>query len=412
MRVLLILILVWQLPTAVANDWDYDFAFRLRHQQVNDQWLKDATADTLLARATIHWQIDDEWQLLGQYDQVLALDKDDYNSVTYWNEHSPIPDPPGGELNQLHINWQLSANWQARLGRQQLSFNNERHVGGASYWQNEQTFDALSLIYQDGLGLNIHYSYLDKVHRIFGDDSNQRLPPSDDRYKYVWLRPLNQLGIHQHQSHLININYQISPNIALTSFAYLIDNLTQPLWSSDTFGIRVEGSAKPEKIKFNYNLEIARQQAGNNHPVHYQTWYFASEIGIQYQSHRFDLGYEYLGEDNQQGFNTSLATNHKFLGWADIFTRYNLANDINDKYLSYAGRNGKIRWNLVAHRFDNNSEHLVIGNELDLELAWRYNRKLELKLLAAKYQAKEGSPVALAANYDLSTWMVAITYNL
>ncbi|WP_206486141.1 hypothetical protein [Thalassotalea sp. G2M2-11] len=412
MRIILIMSLVLITTKVSADIWDYDVAFRLRHQQVNDHWLPDATATTLLGRGEVHWQSEQDISFLVQYDQVWAVDKEDYNSIAYWNKHSPIPDPPGGELNQLKFDWQFAANWRAIIGRQVISFNNERHIGNAAYWQNDQTYDALSLRFNNSFDLTIQYSYVDKVHRIFGDNSRSTVPKSDYRYQYNPVRSPEQWGNHQHQSHLLNAEYHPAPQLTLSAFAYLLDNRSLPAWSTDTLGFRIEGAEKPNKLKYNYHAELAWQQAGKNHPEQYHAWYLAAEVGLQYRSHRWDLGYEYLGQDNNFGFNTNLATNHKFLGWADIFSRYSAMGGVEDIYLSYAGRNGKLRWKLVGHHFSDVESHSDIGYEFDFELAWRYSRKLEFKLLAANYQTRSGLATAAATQYDLSTWMLSVAYNL
>ena len=84
---------------------------------------------------------------------------------------------------------------------------------------------------------------------------------------------------------------------------------------------------------------------------------------------------------------------------------------MSDTYLSYAGRKAKIRWKLVAHSFESLANNKKLGNELDLELAWRYSRKWEFKLLAAYYQAKDTGLYSNIANFDLSTVEVSASYN-
>jgi len=397
--------------SAMSNTFEYDASFRLRHQQVNDQSLKNAKATTLLTRVEGSFITDYELTLFGQYDYVWALDKDSYNSITYFNDHAPIPDPPGGELNQLNLQWQFLVDWRAVVGRQVISFDNERHVGNAAYWQNDQTFDAATLQYRNGFNWQFNYSYVNKVHRIFGDHSIARLPSSDSRYPETLIRPTSELGNHQHNSHLINLSYKFNPNVTISSFAYLVDNKTAAEFSSNTLGLHLEGAAKPDQLKYNYSAEIAWQKDATNNPKNYQAWYLLAELGVQYRSHRLDVGYEYLGDDNNTAFQTSLGTNHKFLGWADVFSRYDELAGLSDSYLSYAGRKAKIRWKLVAHSFESLANNKKLGNELDLELAWRYSRKWEFKLLAAYYQAKDTGLYSNIANFDLSTVEVSASYN-
>ncbi len=398
--------------TTAQGEVEWDTSFRLRHQEIHDDWKTDSIATTLLGRVTVNWKAQDNLELVSQYDRIWALDKDKYNSVTYWNDRSPLPDPPGGELNLLHLNWQLSANWEAKIGRQVISFDNERHVGSVAFWQNDQTFDAASFNFSDGLGLKFQYSYVNKAHRIFGDEASVLLPQSDPRAATSPMRPATERGNHHHNTHLINLRYPLHSLATISGFIYLIDNETAPVVSTQTAGVRLEGAFKPDQLKYWYTLEGARQKGAFDNPWVYTAYYVQAEFGVQYKSHRVDIGYEYLGEDNDFGFSTSLGTNHKFQGWADVFTRYNAFGGMDDRYISYAGRDGKLRWKLVYHSFDSLSDDRNLGRELDLEVAWRYTRKWEFKLIGAHYQAQDGSPFAPAARFDLSTWMVSAAYNM
>ena len=395
---------------AMADTFDYDASFRFRHQQVNNDPLEHAKATTLLTRVEGSYLADNELRFFGQYDYVWALNKNSYNSITYFNDHAKIKNPPGGELNQLNLSWQLT-DWLAILGRQVISFDNERHVGNVAYWQNDQTFDAATMQYNNGFNWKFNYSYVNKVHRIFGDNSKAQLPRSDSRYPEMQLRPASQLGNHQHKTHLINLSYSINPMTTISSFAYLIDNETAAKLSSNTVGVHLEGAVKPNKLKFNYNAEIALQTDSANNPTSYQAKYLLTELGVQYRSHRLDIGYEYVGDDNNVAFKTSLGTNHKFLGWADALDSKDGSLGLSDSYLSYAGRKAKLRWKLVAHNFESLTNSKKLGNELDFELAWRYSRKWEFKLLAAYYKAKNTDLHTNVANFDLSTIELTTAYN-
>jgi len=395
----------------MANTLDYDASFRFRHQQVNDDSLKYAKATTLLTRVEGRYLTDNDLTFFGQYDHVWALDKNSYNSITYFNDHGIIPDPPGGELNQLNVNWQFLVNWRASIGRQVISFDNERHIGNAAYWQNDQTFDAASVQYNNGFNWQLNYSYVNKAHRIYGDHSIAQLPSSDSRYPETQIRPNSELGNHQHNTHLVNLAYVVNPATTLSSFVYLLDNETAAEFSSNTVGLHLEGTVKPDKLKYNYTVEIAWQTSAAKNPTDYQARYLLTELGVQYRSHRLDIGYEYLGDDNKTVFQTSLGTNHKFFGWADVFGAYNGTSGLSDTYLSYAGRKAKIRWKIVAHSFESLANSKTLGKELDFELAWRYTRKWEFKLLAAYYKANESNLYTNPKNVDLSTIEVSTAYN-
>jgi hypothetical protein len=400
------------LPALATTSPEFEVAGRFRHQQVYDDVRGDATADTLKTRLNMDWQASDSLSLFAQYDMVLALDEDKYNSITHWRPTSPIPDPTGAELNQLNITYKSRGNWQVKLGRQHLSFDNERHVGTAEFWQHDQSFDAVTYHYNDLLHWQWQYTYSNKVQRIFGDKAHPLLPTKDPRFPALRERPVTEWGQHQLNAHLFNLRYKTDSGTQFTLYNYYVENQDALILSSNTLGGFVEGAFKPASVQYNYRLEVATQKNVADNPWDYSPYYLALELGLQKGSHKFDLGLEHLGDDQGFAFITPLATEHKFQGWADVFSGYSGVLGMNDYYLSYMGRDAKLRWRLMVHRFVTLSSHEVIGHEVDLEVAYRFTRKWEFKLIAAHYMSDEGSNIVPASLDTLSTWMLSAAYNL
>ena len=393
---------------------DYQWGMRTRYQTVNDTWLGDANALTTRIKLTAHYQLDkdQQWQLMLQPNYVFAFNDKNYNSVTVKRMTSPIPDPQGFNLLQAQLSYDSNNDWQVNIGRQKLSFDNERFVGGIDFWQTPQTFDALRFNYNNHINLNINYVYSNKVHRIFGRNSTAMLSENDIRYKVLRQRPVNELGVHHLNSHLLNIHYKTENNLNIIGYDYLIENTDQVLFSTQTLGVRIQDEFKPHRIKYRYTFELAQQQNAFNNPQHFTTWYSLIEGSLQYKSHQLQLSQEILAEDNGNGFKTSLATNHKFQGWADVFTGYNMQTGLRDQYLTYRGRYKKLRWRTVMHNFNSYKKNKQIGTELDLELAYRYTRKWEFKLLYADYKAKRGLKSFPKSNFNLRIWFASVAYNI
>lgn len=396
----------------LSEGLDIEPSGRYRYQDVNDELRGDAQASTLLLRLSADWEIDPSWQTFAQFDVVTAFNENNYNSVTVNRRTSPIPDPAGEELNQLYIRYKSDDNWSAALGRQAISFDNERHIGRVEFWQNDQTFDALNFLYQDNLNWQASYVYLKKAHRIFGDDAKSILSAEDIRFEDNPVRSSSELGNHQHDSHLINTKYIFSRQLELSFYAYLLNNKTARTFSSDTFGLRLTGELKPGRIKYGYTLEYARQSDSQDNPWNFNADYWLVEASAQYKSHQFGLTYEKLGADNGFGFATTLGTNHKFQGWADVFSSYLSRGGLKDYSVSYRGRDGKLRWRIVVHQFESDGGGETAGHELDIELAYRYNREWEFKFIAARYEADEGFSSLPVSQQNLSTWMLSAAYNL
>lgn len=396
---------------AITDDFSLEPSMRWRYQDIQNDVLNDATANTLKLRLSADWQARDNVSIFAQADHVQAIDERAYSSITIGRNTAAIPDPAGSEVNQLFIRYDSQANWTLSLGRLGLNFDNQRHISQLEFWQNDQTYDALSFAYQDNIRWSFDYAYVSKVHRIFGDDAKSILSEEDVRFLRDPIRPTQELGNHEHQTHLFNARYQPNRTLTLGAFAYLIDNSSRAQFSSSTYGLRVSGDAKPNNIKYSYTAEYAIQKNAGDSPWQYSTDYYLLEAAAQYKSHQLIFSAERVGSDNGFAFATSLGDNHKFFGWVDIFSSYQATSGLKDLYLTYRGRSGKLRWRTIAHRFSNQAGR-HIGDELDIEIAYRYNREWEFTVVAAFYLADEGLPTLPSSLTDVSTWFIAVAYNL
>ncbi|GAW97202.1 MULTISPECIES: hypothetical protein [Colwellia] len=392
----------------------HELAFRSRYQSTHDDWWQDANAFTTRVKLTSSFTLDDneQWQLLLQPNYVF-VHNDNYNSISQFNRKSVIPDTQGGSLSQGYLAFSSNNNWQIKAGRQSLSYDNERMVGALEYWQTPQSFDAISAQYNDQMNWHIQYAYVDKVQRIFGRHADKELPADDPRNGYLTNRPTSEWGEHQLKGHFINMGYKTENNWQLVVYNYLIDNRDQASFSSNTVGIRIADEFKPNSIKYRYNAEFAWQEDAYNNTDNYQAWYNLVAASIQYKSHIFQLSQETFSQDQGIGFKSSLGTNHKFQGWADVFTSYSGQKGLRDTFFTYRGRHKKLRWRFVYHDFNTYGTGQEIGYEFDFELAYRLTRKWQIKAVYADYRSKDTwTAEYLAANFDLSTWFISVSYNI
>ena len=265
----------------------------------------------------------------------FAFNDGNYNSGVFNPGTSLIPDPRGAELNQLSFHYSGNADWQFTLGCQAISFDDEQHISRVEFWQNDQTFDAIAIGYNNLQSLKFSYAFLESAQRIFGNSAGSRLDEDDIRFTQNPLRPPAQLGEHEHSSHLVNINYRHNRGLVIGSYAYLIDNKDMPVASSKTYGLSLEGAFKPGKFKYEYELEWATQEGVYDNPRVYRSNFSEIRGAVQYRSHSVGVTWEKCGADGQAGFQTPLGNNHKFLGWADIFNGYRLIPGLQDTYLTY-----------------------------------------------------------------------------
>ncbi len=395
---------------SLASDITWEPSARYRYQSINDDFRSDAIANTIKARLSAKYSDDENIQGLLQVDAVHAFNEGRYNSIAFGESTAPIPDPSGEEINQLWLSYTTQGNWEIIGGRQLINLNNERHVSGNEFWQNDQTFDAINLRYDDQESLSVEYFYLNKAHRIFSDDAKRFLPDSDPRFQSNPQRPLGELGNHKHKSHIVNLSFKPSNFLKIIGYSILIENESAPALSSDTYGARVEGEIKPSDIRYQYAFELATQGSSTNSPLYYRSSYVFADLSAQYKGHRFGIGYEKLGEDNNVTFRTSLGNNHLFLGWTDLLAGVRSNRGLVDTSISYRARINKLRWRLIYHRFSADNTDDTIGDELDIEIAYRYDRNWEFTLIAAKFFSNDGLITFPATTGDVTSISLMAAY--
>jgi hypothetical protein len=214
-------------------------------------------------------------------------------------------------------------------------------------------------------------------------------------------------------AHFLNIEFKTDDNLSFVAYDYLVENKTQSLFSTQTFGVRISDEFKPGKLKYRYTAEHALQQDQYNNPRDYQAWYSLLQGSIQYKSHLFELSQEVFSEQGDGDvFITPLGTNHKFQGWTDVFTGYGINTGLRDQYFTYKGRAKKIRWRVVYHHFKDYVTGVTIGNEFDIELGYRATRKWEFKLVYASYKTKNGLDSFPRTKHDITSLFASVAYNL
>jgi hypothetical protein len=191
-------------PTAAP--WQFEWNARLRHENVDDDaFAQSANATTLRLRAGLRLHFGGHFNALIEGEGIASAG-DRYNSGANGRTARPaITDPEGAELNQAWIGWK-DPHVAATLGRQRLLFDNQRWIGNSGWRQNEQTFDAMAVDWQLSAPLTLRYAWLDKVHRVNGDDALDPLARERDL-----------------STHLINLGWKHGAQ-QLVGYAYLHDD--------------------------------------------------------------------------------------------------------------------------------------------------------------------------------------------
>ncbi|UHQ56212.1 MULTISPECIES: alginate export family protein [unclassified Microbulbifer] len=301
----------------------------------------------------------------------VLLEMDDVTHVTEFE--GGIADPEGTEVNQYMLAYSKGST-TLKYGRQRILLDNQRFVGGVGFRQNEQTYDGFSLSNTSLEDTTVFLAHIDNVNRIFGEDS--------------------PLGDHENDTYLFNARYEGFSVGALSAYAYLIDNETAPLFSTDTYGLRFAGAAG----NLGYQLEYATQTEAGDSPASYSADYVLVDAGYKLGPVRLAAGYELLGADGSDGqFITPLATLHKFQGWNDKFLgggTGNIPGGIEDTYLSVGTTLAGVKLAVNYHQLGSDDPDVSGMDKLGSEYGFLVAGKLGvvgMSLKYSQYQADEFS---------------------
>ena len=344
---------------------------RLRSESVNQSGLsEDASALTL--RGRLGFESGEAWgfKLLAEAELLWPL-KDDYNDTINDKTQFPVvADPEAYEVNRLQLVNSSIPDTILVLGRQRISYDDQRFIDNVAWRQNEQTFDALRVSNKSVRGLTIDLVYLNQVNRVVGGDS--------------------PVGRYTGDNYLANVSYD-TPVGRFTGFAYLLDFQEAATDSTSTYGARYTAQREISGVRLAGFITYADQQDRANNPLDYSNEYLAGELAGTVKGWTATAGIEVLGGDGVRGFSTPLATLHKFQGWADKFLTTPV-DGIDDRYLAlgYAkkplGLFDSLSASVVYHEFRSERLSLEYGSEVDILLLARWRRFTGL-LKYADYRA-------------------------
>lgn len=335
----------------ITAEWDA----RLRHETVADQaFVQDADATTLRIRGGLRFGADPGWSALLEGEAIAG--HGDYNSGSNRRTAFPqVADPSGIELNQAWVRWK-GARAALTVGRQRLLLDNQRWVGNVGWRQNEQTFDALGVEIAAAKSLMLRYAWMDRVHRINGDDAIDPLARE---------RALS--------THLLNASLKHGAQ-QWTGYGYLHEDRDAPGASTATWGLRWTGNRPWHAVALGWTLEAARQRDHAGNPRRFSHAYWLVEPSLALHGVTARVGWEHLGGDGSHALQTPLATLHAFNGWADKFVS-TPAGGLEDRYLGLGSVFGRERagarpaWQAAWHDYRADRGGLRYGREWDASLS-------------------------------------------
>jgi hypothetical protein len=311
-----------------------EWSARLREEHVEDASIpRDADALTLRLRAGLRFNLPAGFSALVEGEGIASAG-DSYNSGANGRaDHPLVADAEGAEINQAWLSWK-GERLQAVAGRQRLLFDNQRWIGNSGWRQNEQTFDAFALEASLPADIGIRYAWLDRVHRVNGDQARDRLARERDLDSHL-IRAGWKHGIHH-----------------VAGYAWLHEDQDVPTASTATYGLRWTVGKVKDGHGWNLALEGARQSDRGDNPLAFSHDYWLVEPTLVRPKVSWRLGWEHLGGDGRHALQTPLATLHAFNGWADKFTTTPPAG-LEDWYLAPTGKlcGGRCDWQVAWHEY-------------------------------------------------------------
>lgn len=317
---------------SLVKDGSIDANFRYRAESVSsDATGKNALANTLKSRVTIKTGAVYGLSAVVEGDNVYQI-TEDFNDKDRPNpdNYDLVLDQETTQLNQAYLQY-ANESTTVKAGNQRINLDNQRHVGGVAFRQDEATFDAVSVKNTDIANTTIFAAFANNLNTITNDNAEQDMT-------------------------LLNVKYQVNPDLAATGFYYDIED------TGSTMGVRVVGKASG----FGYEAELATQEQDG---VDASPLYYHLAAHKKVSTVKLTAGLEVLGsDDGVSSFNTPLGTNHKFLGWSDTYlnaSKYG-ANGLQDLYASAVTKVSGVKLVAQLHKFDAAKGSTDKGSELGL----------------------------------------------
>jgi hypothetical protein len=358
---------------SAPNEGDWIFDSRLRYESVEQDGLEDADAFTWRARVGYETPAWRGWRALAEVEGVAQLNDEFNDTVNGHTAYAVIADPEAFELNRLQLAWSGEHGRRAVIGRQRIVLNNARFVGNVGFRQNEQTFDAVRLEARPFERVAFTYLYLDRVRRIFGDDSPQ--------------------GEWESDSHVLQADVTL-PWGKASLYGLALDFQNAPAQSSQTYGARWSHEWEAGAFRPRITLEAAAQSDYRGNTTGFDLGYQHAEFALKRDRWTVTAGGERLDGDGTRGFATPLATLHAFQGWADVFLT-TPPDGVTDLYAGFSYNTRlwpaaqPVTFSLVAHDFSDDGADGELGSELDGLVRVTLNEHASLEAKAAYFDGDD-----------------------
>lgn len=301
-------------------------------------------------------------------------------NVNVWGDVSTLSSKSknGFALHEAWAALDASSKLTFKIGRQVLSYDDQRIFGGVDWAQQARSHDALvaKFAFRSAQKLDIGVAFNANSETLFDE------PYAINQYQnmqYMW-----------YGNKFKSLNLSL---LAMNLGVPYISDSTQRQAYSQTLGLRLDYS----KNKWKVNGAVYAQ-TGKIEKVNLSAWYASANVSYS-ASQKIDIGLggEYLSGTDQnsssaniKSFNPWFGTNHKFNGLMDYFYVGNHLNSVGLTDLYFFGdyKNKAFTASLKPHIFlasaviTNEDQGIMdnyLGTEIDLVMGYTFNEYVGLK---------------------------------
>lgn len=327
-------------------------------------------------------QISQRSRLNFNYKQDQFTVKLTFQNTRTWGDVAPAAtaDKNGVAVFEGWAQYDFTEKWSARMGRQVLSYDNQRILGEMDWAQQGQSHDAFTVMYHtEKQKLDLGGAYNSNAENVL------QTPYTVSSYKtlqYAWYH--NQF----------NSDLGLSLLLLNTGYEYANADAKLLVDYKQTFGTYLV--YKKNKIDSNFWLY---GQTGKSNDKQVSAWNAAANFGYQIsESFKAGLGYEFLsGKDTNdantviKSFNPLFGTNHGFNGYMDYFYVGNHLNSVGlqDAFLKLNYNVNKWQFALMPHVFlaaadvvtplpQNEKLDSYLGTEIDVTFGYNFKKEITL----------------------------------
>lgn len=397
-------------PYLIADD-GFSGDVRIRYANVDDSINKTATAVTgrlLVGYRSTNWR---NWNLNLAIEHVNDFDIHSYNDAGTNGQiqYATEADPSGTELDEGYIQFK-NERLQFRYGRQYIDYGKlpQRYIGTASWRQNYQTFDGLTIQGTVSEDLTIDAAVVERAYRVIGRRHPSRLAREFD---------LDGLAV--------MATYDSDSYGKLFGYVYNLDFVDRANYSTRTVGLRGETQCLQGfgqiAIPASCDFEYASQSGIGSNPYDNSLTYGHIKVGLNLQDifsqspiDTVGIAYSNLEGDGETAFRTPLGSVHGYAGWGDKILINTPLTGLVDQELFLIDNILKWDTKIVYHRFTSSQSvsgsKQRYGSELDAVTSRSFGKyKVAVKL--ARYRGnKDLSPHPLSI--DSSKFWVQVSFSI